>query len=69
LRYWNVTSSKRISPRSGAAGRSASGGVDEVGLLVEQLEDLVQRGHARLVLRVELRELLDRVEEAGSARR
>ena len=37
--------------------------VDEVGLLVEQLEDLVERGHARLVGRVELRELLDRVEE------
>ncbi len=37
--------------------------LDEVGLLVEQLEDLVERRHARLVGRVELRELLDRVEE------
>ena len=42
----------------GRAGR-----VDQLGLLVEQLEDLVQRGHARLVGRVELGELLDRVEE------
>ena len=39
------------------------GRVDEVGLLVEQLEDLVERRHAGLVGRVELRELLDRVEE------
>ena len=40
------------------------GRVDEVGLDVEQVEDLVQRGHARLVGRVDLRQLLDRVEEA-----
>ena len=44
-------------------GRRASGASDEVGLLVEQLEDLVQRRHAGLVGRVDLRELLDRVEE------
>ena len=38
--------------------------VGQLGLLVEQLEDLVQRGHAGLVGRVDLRELADRVEEA-----
>ena len=37
--------------------------VAQVGLLVEQLEDLVERRHPGLVGRVELRELLDRVEE------
>ena len=37
--------------------------VAQVGLLVEQLEDLVERRHARLVGRVELRERLDRIEE------
>jgi ABC-type multidrug transport system fused ATPase/permease subunit len=37
--------------------------VDEVGLLVEQLEDLVERRHPRLVGRIELRKRLDRVEE------
>ena len=38
-------------------------GVDQVGLLGEQLEDLVERRHPGLVGRVELRELLDRIEE------
>ena len=46
-----------------AAELDRVGRVDEVGLLVEQVEDLVERGHAGLVGRVELRELLDRVEE------
>ena len=39
------------------------GRVAQLGLLVEQLEDLVQRRHPRLVGRVELRQRLDRVEE------
>ena len=38
--------------------------VADLRLLVEQLEDLVERRHARLVGRVELGERLDRVEEA-----
>ena len=60
--YRNETSSKRSSPR---IRRQLDGvrGVDELGLLVEQPEDLVERRHPRLVGRVELRELLDRVEE------
>ena len=37
--------------------------VDHVGLGVEQVEDLVERRHPLLVGRVELRDLLDRVEE------
>jgi hypothetical protein len=37
--------------------------VGQVGRLVEQLEDLVERGHAGLIGRVDLRELADRVEE------
>ena len=37
--------------------------IGQVRLLIQQLEDLVQRGHARLVGRVDLRELPDRVEE------
>ena len=40
------------------------GEVVDVRVLVEQLEDLVERGHAGLVGRVELRQRLDRVEEA-----
>ena len=60
-----MTSSKTISPRS---RRQLELAVDEVGLLVEQLEDLVERGHARLVGRVQLRELLDRVEEVVQRR-
>ena len=52
-----------ISPRMrGEVARV--GRVDELGLLVEQLEDLVERRHAGLVGRVDLRELADRVEEA-----
>ena len=39
------------------------GRVLQLGLLVEQLEDLVQRRHPGLVGRVELRQRLDRVEE------
>ena len=42
---------------------TASGPVAQLGLLVEQLEDLVERRHPRLVGRVELRQRLDRVEE------
>src|SRR4029450_5742898 len=38
--------------------------VGQLGCDVEQLEDLVERRHARLVGRVDLRELADRVEEA-----
>ena len=38
--------------------------VAHVGLGVEQVEDLVDRGHPLLVGRVQVRELLDRVEEA-----
>jgi hypothetical protein len=38
--------------------------VADVGFLVQQLEDLVERRHARLVGGVELGERLDRVEEA-----
>ena len=37
--------------------------VDDVGLGVEQVEDLVERRHPLLVGRVELADLLDRVEE------
>ena len=44
------------------------GPVGEVGLLVEQLEDLVERRHPRLVGRVELRQRLDRVEEVVQRR-
>ena len=40
------------------------GAVGELGRDVEQLEDLVERRHARLVGRVDLRELSDGVEEA-----
>ena len=40
------------------------GAVGELGRDVEQLEDLVERRHARLVGRVDLRELADGVEEA-----
>ena len=37
--------------------------VAKVGSGVQQLEDLLERGHARLVGGVELRQLLDRVEQ------
>ena len=37
--------------------------VDEVGLLVEQQEDLVERRHSGLIGGVQLGELLDRIEE------
>jgi hypothetical protein len=57
----------RSSPRIRGSS-TASGGVDEIRLLVEQLEDLVERRHPRLVGRVELRELLDRVEEVVQRR-
>ena len=61
--------SSSISPRD-LPGSIASGRVDHVGLGVEQVEDLVERRHPLLVGRVELRDLLDRVEElrAGSRR-
>ena len=60
--------SGRTRPRScscAAQRRQLGGrrGVGELGLLVEELEDLVQGRHARLVGRVELGELLDRVKE------
>ena len=59
------TTRRRSRSRRGSRGSSiASGCVAQVGLLVEQVEDLVERRHARLVGRVELGELLDRVEEA-----
>ena len=44
------------------------GAVAQLGLLVEQLEDLVERRHARLIGRVELRQRLDRVEEVVQRR-
>ncbi len=47
-----------------AAAPTAPGASTRSGCVVEQLEDLVERGHARLVGRVDLRELADRVEEA-----
>jgi hypothetical protein len=43
--------------------RHRAGTIHQVGLLVQQLEDLVQRRHPRLVGRVQLRKLPDRVEE------
>src|SRR5919201_108542 len=45
-----------------------TGPVAHVGLLVEQLEDLVERRHPGLISRVELGELLDRVEEVVECR-
>jgi hypothetical protein len=39
--------------------------VDHVRLGVQQVEDLVERGHPLLVGRVEIGELLDRIEERG----
>ena len=43
--------------------RRGAGPVDDVRLLVEHVDDLVQRGGGREERVVELRELLDRVEE------
>src|SRR5262249_16349760 len=42
--------------------------IDELRLLVEQLEDLVERRHPGLIRGVQLRELLDRVEEVVERR-
>ena len=54
----------RSRPRRGCArARSRPARSVEVGLHVEQLEDLLQRRHARLVGGVELGELLDRFEQ------
>ena len=43
---------------------SRVGPIPHVGRRVEQAEDLLQRGRALLIRRVQVRELLDRVEEA-----